>query len=40
MGCDDRPQGDGDDPFFALDFEFNSIEYNNKLQDLKARQDV
>ena len=27
-------------PFFAFDFEFNSIEYNNKLQDLEARQDV
>ena len=27
-------------PFFAFDFEFNSIEYNNKLQDLETRQDV
>ena len=27
-------------PFFAFDFEFNSIEYNNKLQDLEARHDV
>ena len=27
-------------PFFALDFEFNTIEYNSKLQDLEARQDV
>ena len=24
-------------PFFAFEFEFNSIEYNNKLQDLEAR---
>ena len=27
-------------PFFAFEFEFNSIEYNNKLQDLEARQDM
>ena len=26
-------------PFFAFEFEFNSIEYNNKPQDLEARQD-
>ena len=27
-------------PFFAFEFEFNSIEYNNKLQDLEAKQDM
>ena len=27
-------------PFFAFEFEFNGIEYNNKLQDLEARQDM
>ena len=27
-------------PFFSFDFEFNSIEYNNKLQDLEARGDM
>ena len=27
-------------PCFALDFEFNSIEYNNKLQNLEAWQDM
>ena len=27
-------------PFFVFDFEFNSIEYNNKLQDLEARSDM
>ena len=32
-------EGEKGGEFFAFDFEFNSIEYNNKLQDLEARQE-